>query len=133
MKRMLNIALLLTSLTGYLEWGKGMHSFLFQVEYDLLFGAAGNSDSFAHPFVLLPLIGQLMLLASVFQKTPGRFLTYAGLACLSLIMVFIFLIGIMGMNWKIALSAVPFIIVGILVLRRTRRGSKGYAVAVGER
>ena len=121
MKRALNICLLLTSLIGYLEWGKDMHSFLWQTERDLIFSTTHHSETFLHPFVLLPLCGQLLLLFTAFQKTPGRVLTYIGLACLSVIMLMILLVGLMSLNMRIALSAVPFVVVGVLVLRANRK------------
>lgn len=74
-----------------------------------------------HPFVLLPVIGQLILIVTLFQKTPSRRLTYLGLGCLSLLLVFIAFIGIIGANLKILASTLPFIITGILVVIRYRR------------
>ncbi len=121
MKRILNILLLLASLIGYLEWGGGNHAFLGQAEYELLFKKAPESATFLHPFVLVPLCGQLLLLITVFQKETKRILTFIALACLSLIMVFLFVIGLMSGNVKVALSAVPFIVIGVLVVRYNRR------------
>lgn len=118
MKRLLNIGLLLSSLLGYLEWGKDNHSFLFQVEYDLIFGTAGSTDSFLHPFILIPLLGQLALLVSAFQKKSNKALTLVGLCCLSLIMLFLFFIGLMSLNFRIALSACPFIVFSVLIVRQ---------------
>ena len=37
-------------------------------------------------------------------------------------MVFLFVIGVMSGNVKVALSAVPFIVVGVLVVRSNRKG-----------
>jgi hypothetical protein len=116
----LNICLLIASLIGYLEWGGGNSAFLFQAEYDLLFNS-GNKDSFAHPFVLIPLIGQLLLLFTVFQKEPSKVLTYIAMSCLGLLLVFMLFIGIMGMNWKMILCALPFVITSILILRNNRK------------
>ena len=33
-----------------------------------------------HPLTLLPVLGQLALVFTLFQKTPGKALTYAGIA-----------------------------------------------------
>ena len=123
-KKILSVCLLLTSLIGYLEWGKGNHNFLFQVEYSLFFSSIGTSESFLHPFILIPLIGQLILLFTVFQKMPSRILGIVGLVCLSLIMLFLFFIGLFASNIKIAISAVPFIITGIIFLRYNRKQNK---------
>jgi hypothetical protein len=51
-KVLLNIGLLLSSLIGYMEWGGGNYSFIFQVEYRLLTGAPGSTGAMMHPFVL---------------------------------------------------------------------------------
>ncbi len=121
MKKILNLCLLLSSLLGYLEWGGGQHSFLGQAEFELLFGSS-TTDNFAHPFVLIPLAGQLLLFITLFQKTPSRILTYIGLGSLSLLLLFMFAIGIMSMNFKIIASVIPFIVFGVLVIRANRRG-----------
>ncbi|MBL7712301.1 MAG: hypothetical protein JNL13_07560 [Chitinophagaceae bacterium] len=119
MKKLLNTGLLLSSLIGYLEWGTDQRSFLFQVECTLFFQPA--CDSLGHPFILLPLIGQALLLITLFQKTPSRYLSLIGLALLSLIMLFLFVIGIMSGNVLIAGSTLPFIACGIFVLRAHRK------------
>ena len=117
MKKLLNLGLILTSLIGYLEWGGGNSEFLFQIEYDLIFGALKDLNNFKHPFVLLPMLGQVLVLITLFQKTPGRTFTFIGLACMSLLMLFILLAGVLGLNPRVILSTLPFIIIGILVVR----------------
>jgi amino acid transporter len=124
MKQLLNFCLLLSSLIAYLEWGGGNSTFLFQAEYDILFGASGTKETFAHPAVLIPLAGQLALLITLFQKRPNRILTLIGLISLSLLILFIFFIGLLSLNFKMALSALPFIVVGFFVLRYNRRNRK---------
>lgn len=120
MKKILNLCVVLTSLIGYLEWGTDNSAFLGQTEYELIFGAK-SLQNMIHPFVIVPLAGQLLLLITLFQKTPSRLLSYIGLASLSLLLVFIFIIGAMTPNFKMLASTIPFIISGILVLRYNRR------------
>ena len=120
-KRILNLCLLLSSLAGYLEWSGNQHGFLFQLEYELIAKTNHNPGALLHPFVLLPLFGQLLILCSLFQKKPGRVLTLIGLACLGLLMLMILLVGILTLNSKIVASALPFIITGIFVLRYNRK------------
>lgn len=117
MKRILNTCLLLTFLIGYLEWGKGSHLFIFQGEAEVFSKALKEPFSVLHPFILIPFFGQLMLLFSIFQKIPSRFLSLAGLACLGLLMIFLFFIGVSVPNFKILGSTIPFIITGFFVLR----------------
>jgi hypothetical protein len=121
MKKLLNLCLLLTSLIGYLEWGKNEHSFLFEAEAGLFSKLLTDPMAALHPLTVLPFTGQLILLYTLFQKQPGRVLTYTGLACLSLLLVFIFIIGLLSLNISIAASAVPFIITGVLVLRHYKK------------
>ncbi len=124
MKNLLNFCLLLTSLIAYLEWGGGNSTFLFQAEYDILFGASVTKDTFAHPLILIPLLGQLALIITLFQKRPNRILTLTGLICLGLLILLIFFIGILALNFKMYMSALPFMITGFFVLRYHRRNRK---------
>jgi len=121
MKRIPNFCLLLTSLVGYLEWSGGQHGFLFQLEYVLIAKASHDPGSILHPFVLVPLSGQLIILYTLFQKMPGRVLTLVGLACLSLIILMLLLVGALALNVKIIISTVPFIITAVFVLQKNRK------------
>lgn len=120
--KILNILLILSSLIGYLEWGKDNSSFLFQVEYDVLKGLFNDFKSVAHPFTLIPLAGQILLIFTLFQKQPSKVLTYIASACLALLLGFMFAIGLMSLNIKITLSILPFFVVLILVIRNFKKG-----------
>jgi len=121
MKKLLNLLLLITSLFGYLQWGGGHHAFIWQAERDIFLRGVGHTDAMLHPFVLLPLCGQLLLLFTLVQRVPGRLPTLIGLGCLSIIMLFLLFIGIIARSPAIAFSALPFVITGVLVLRGMRR------------
>lgn len=114
--RLINIALLITSLICYLEWGGGNSGFLFQMEYEL-FKKADLKDSL-HVMVVAPLVGQLILLFTVFQKTPGRRLTAIGIGLLSVLVLMILLVGILGLNYKIFLSTIPFIVFAVFFIKK---------------
>ncbi len=117
MKKLLNFCLLISFQFGYLEWGKGNHTFIFQAEAEIISKAAGNAVSFVHPFIIIPLAGLLILLYTLFQKTPSRFLSFSGLACLSVLMLLLLFIGVMNPNFKILASTIPFFVAGFFVLR----------------
>ena len=119
-KKLLSVLLILTSLVGYLEWGGGKSSFLFQAEAELIAVALRNPGEAVHPFTLLPVLGQLMLLWTVFQKTPSRLLTYAGMAGLGLLLGLMFVIGVISTNVKILASTIPFLVVCVLTIRAHR-------------
>jgi hypothetical protein len=117
MKKRLNLLLVLSSFIGYLEWAGGNHGFLIQMEYGLLFGDQQKAENFAHPMIMMPLAGQLILIYTLFQKTPSRFLSIVGLACLSVLMLLLTFIAIADTNWRIGLSVLPFLIVSVFVIR----------------
>lgn len=121
MKKLLNLCLLLTFLIGYLEWGKNSHLFIFQAEAELFSKALDKPLEVLHPFILIPFSGQLVLLFTLFQKEPGKVLTFISLACLSLLMLLLFLIGLLEMNSKMIVFNLPFIITGIFIFRHYRK------------
>ena len=120
MKKLLNALLILFSLIVYLEWGTDSSAFLGKTEYELLF-VKRSMQNFMHPFVLVPLAGQLLLFITLFQKSPNKVLTYIGFGSLSILVFFVFLIGLFGGNFKIALSAVPFLVTGVFMIRAYRK------------
>lgn len=95
--------------------------FLFQAEQEIFSKLFQDPLSVAHPFTLLPLFGQLVLLFTLFQRSPGKVLTLIGLGCLSFLLLFMFLIGLISFNYKILFSTVPFLVVGILTIMELRR------------
>ena len=121
MKKVLNLLLVLTSLVGYLEWGKDNSAFLFQTEYEIITKLFTDPASVMHPFIVLPLVGQLLLLITLFQKEPGKILTCIGMGCIVLLLGLMFIIGIIGPDIKILLSTVPFILTSIIVVLNFRR------------
>lgn len=118
--KILNILLIITSLIGYLEWGGDNHVFLFQGESEIIIKLFTNPASVIHPFILLPLVGQILLLITLFQKSPGKILTYFSITSLGLLLGFMFVIGLLIMNFKIVLSTIPFMITAVLTIRNFR-------------
>lgn len=115
--KLLNLLLIITSLFGYLEWGGGNHSFLFQAEGEVLAKIFTDPASVLHPFTVLPIIGQLLLLITLFQKQPSKILTYAGIAGLGILLSFIFLVGALSLNFKIMLTSLPFLVLAVITIR----------------
>lgn len=109
MKRLANIGLLITSLFGYTEWGKGRSAFLYEMEYELLFRQTHLLESLTHPIVIASLSGQLILFYCVFKKDCSKTLNITGVVLLSLLMLLVLLVGILSSNIKIILSALPFL------------------------
>lgn len=119
--KILNILLIITSLFGYLEWGGGNHVFLFTGEIDIIKKLFTNPTSVIHPFTLLPFAGQILLLITLFQKTTNKILTYISISGLGLLLGFMFIVGLMSMNFKIIISTIPFLIVSILAIIHYRK------------
>lgn len=115
-KKILNLLLLVAFQFGYLEWGKDNNMFIFQAEKEIFSKAITDWRGIIHPFIIIPFIGILLLTITLFQKTPGRALTVSGLAALAILMLFILFIGILSLNYKITLSAIPFHVIAILIL-----------------
>lgn len=126
MKDKVLIVLLITaSLFGYLEWGGDNRLFLFQAEYDVFRKLLSNPGDVIHPFTLLPLLGQVCLVIALFQKSPSRMLVFTGIACVGLLLVFIFFIGVVGPNFKMLVSAVPFLVLSVVfIMGRGIRNSR---------
>ncbi len=123
--KILNLLVLLTSLIGFLEWGKTNRLFLFQAEAEIILKMVKNPSSALHPFVLLPLFGQLLLLFTLFQSKPNKTLTVIGIASLSLLLGFMVVMGALSLNLKIICSVIPFLVTVVLTVRHyTDKNSK---------
>lgn len=123
-EKALNIGLVLTSLIGYLEWGEDNHSFIFQTEGEIIAKLIQEPMSVMHPLVLIPLIGQILLIITLFQKTVSKRLTFAGIGTMAILLVLMFAIGIMGTNIKIMASTAPFIALSVYTIITHQKRSR---------
>lgn len=119
--KILNSLLIITSLLGYLEWGGNSRSFLFQAEAEIFSKLFTNPTSVLHPFTVLPMVGQVLLVVTLFQKTPSKTLTYLSIGSLGILLAFMFVIGLMSLNYKIIISTIPFIVVSVFAIRHYRK------------
>jgi hypothetical protein len=115
--KILNILLVLTSLMGYLEWGKDNKQFLFQTEAEILSKLFNDPTSVIHPFTILPLAGQILLLITLLQKSPNKILTFIGIGGIGLLLGLMFVIGLISLNFKILCSTIPFLVLGFVTIR----------------
>lgn len=113
----LHLGLVISFLTGYMEWGKDQKMFVFQAFGDILEKAIADPVNMLHPFILFPLIGFLGILYTLFQNKPSRTLTMLSIAGMGLIMLFIFFIGLFMGNVKMILFNLPFIVFLVIVVR----------------
>lgn len=114
--KILNSLLFVTSLLGYLEWAGNNHLFLFQAEGEIFSKLITDPKSVIHPFILLPIIGQVLLLITLFQKTPRKVLTYISIGSLGLLLAFMFIVGMMSLNFKIIISTIPFLVTAVYTI-----------------
>lgn len=119
-KKLINLSLILTSLIGYLEWGRGQSVLLLQAEAEMFSRALTDPAEVIHPLTLLPVLGQLALIFTLFQKTPGKALTYAGIAGIGILFALMFFIGVIDLNVRILASTLPFLIFAVLAIRQHR-------------
>lgn len=119
----INVLLIITSLFGYLEWGGGNSVFLFAAEVEIIARFFNDPGAMVHPFVLIPLLGQLLLLSALFPGTPKRAFTLIGICCIGLLLGFMFFIGAISANMKILLSTVPFLLASVLGIKYYRTSS----------
>lgn len=114
--KILNSLLLITSFFGYLEWGGGNHSFLFQGEFEVISKLFTDPVSVLHPFIILPLLGQILLFITLFQNKPSKILTFISIGGLGILLAFMFVIGLISLNPKILFSTVPFLAIAVLTI-----------------
>jgi hypothetical protein len=126
--KFLNALLIVTSLFGYLEWSGDSHMFLFQAEVEVISRMFTDIHSMIHPFTLIPMLGQLLLIITLFRKNPGKILTTMGMLCLLILLGFMFVIGLLGLNYKIALSTLPFLVVVVFTVNHYRRIKRAHAM-----
>jgi len=102
---------------GYLEWGKNNHAFIFTMEADVFLNAVHHPVTLLHPFILIPLLGQIIILYACIQKTPNKILNIIGVAGLSVLIFGLFFIGVIALNVKVICSTIPFVITSIFAVR----------------
>lgn len=102
---------------GYLEWGKDQHSFIFQTEAEIFSKLFSSPQSLLHPFILIPLFGQLLLLFTIISKKQSKAITITAIISISLLMLLLLFIGILDLKYKILFSTFPFLITAIIAFR----------------
>lgn len=118
--KLLNLGLLITSLFGFLEWGKGNEMFLFQIEWELLNKLFIDPMSVLHPFTMLPMVGQLLLAWTLTQQTVSKRLTFLGIASIGILLLLMFAIGAMSFNIQILASTIPFLVLAAWTIKHHR-------------
>ncbi len=98
----------------HLEWGGNNSDYLVAMEIKVLSGAVSGADLFLHPMILLPLLGQLMVLMALIHPHRLRMLAITGQVMLSLLVGLIFLSGLLRPHLLVAISTIPFLASSVL-------------------
>jgi hypothetical protein len=117
-------ALFISSFFVYLSWSQTSSAFLFQMEYEILAKLFRDPLSVLHPFTIIPLIGQVLLLISLLQKQPNNLLMKLGISSLLFLIGFIFIVGLLSLQLTIIISTVPFISLAVLSFLEIKRNNK---------
>ena len=87
------------------------------MEFDILQKLVVNPTSIIHPLVVLPLIGQIILLLALFKTNTHKYLVLIGIFGIFLLFAMIFIVGVLSMKFKIMFSVVPFFILALIWLK----------------
>ena len=117
--RIFLLGLILSSFLGYLEWGTDQRMLLGQIEWEILSKLFRDPVSVLHPFIVLPLAGQILLIIAVFK--PVKWLIITGISGIGLLMLLLFFIGLLGANWRVILGSLPFLFLATLTLIHWRK------------
>lgn len=94
----------------YLEWAGNNSMFVAEIQYTIFTNYKNYFDNFLHPIILLGLIAQSVIVVSIFiDKFYKKWFTWA-LTTLTLLVIFLFIIGLLSTNLKIIFSSIPFLI-----------------------
>ena len=111
------LSLWLLSFAGYLEWSD-QSAFFFQLEWKILTQVWTKPQDVLHPLTVLPIIAQFGLLWFIVMPEAHRS-KYFLIGCiwiLLLLFVFIASIALIGLNHKMILGSLPFVICAIWIL-----------------
>lgn len=93
--------------------------FVFQLEWEILFGEHNKADSFMHPAVLFPFLGELFFIFALFQSK--RWPTVVGIILCGLLVLMFLLIGILEKDIRVLLSTLPFIGLSVFYFMNTKK------------
>ncbi|MBK9012914.1 MAG: hypothetical protein IPM82_01880 [Saprospiraceae bacterium] len=116
MQKLAIFCLFVSFLFCYLEWAD-QSAFVYEVAYMLLFEKSEKASSFAHPLVLLPFLGQVLVLISLFMPKPKKWMVITGMAMMGLLVLMLLMVGLLGRNWKISLATMPFLVSAVWCVR----------------
>jgi len=109
MKRILNLALVIAFQICFLEWPPSNSMFIFQGEYLIFSIKEQLIDNLIHPIILTGLIAQLILLSGFLLPRINKMVNTLGVILLGIVVLLFFVVGLITLNYKIALSTLPYL------------------------
>jgi hypothetical protein len=116
-RRIFALLTLVSTLFGFMEWGGGNSTFVFSAEREVLRKIFENPISVFHPLIILPFVGQMILVISVIIPGINRWISISGIICAGLLFIMILLTGLFTLNVEVILSVMPFFIFSFMYLR----------------
>jgi len=121
MKRLLNLALLIAFQFCYLEWPPNNAMFIFEGEIEIFSKTESWISNFTHPIILIGFLTQIVLLLGALIPIFNRKLNTLAVLLLGILVLFFFFIGVMALNYKIALSTLPYLVLMFLYFIKYRK------------
>lgn len=128
MKQAINLALLIGFSICYLEWPPDNSMFIFMAEYEIFANQKNWVSNFTHPIIIVGLVAQLILLYCVFNKNASYKINSIGIWLLTPIVLLFFVVGLLSLNAKIALSTLPYLIMVMLYFWNRKQNKKTASV-----
>lgn len=113
------LGLFVSSFFGYLEWGN-QSQFIAEIEFNLLIKITQTVEALIHPFILLPLLGQIVLLVSFLLPKPKIWFVIIASSGIALLFLMLLLIGILNSNLKMTCCSFPFLVFYSLLITRRK-------------
>ncbi|WP_421754146.1 hypothetical protein [Croceimicrobium sp.] len=112
--RLYPLFLLLSTFLVYLEWGGAQRAFLVEMEVQLFRDLFQQPEHFAHPLILLPLFGQLLLIFLILKPQAKRLWPMLSIISIGLLLLFVLLGALLKWNPLMLLSVMPFMLISLL-------------------
>ncbi|OIN56825.1 hypothetical protein [Arsenicibacter rosenii] len=94
---------------------------MWESKWEVLRKLLSDPLSVLHPFILLPMAGQLLLLVAAFRPGTPRWLIRLATGSIDLLLYFMAIIGLFSQNRRILLSTLPFTAASVLAFRELRK------------
>lgn len=109
-RKLLNALLLICFSFCYLEWPGNNSSFFYELELTMIRKEGDLLNTLTHPLIFTGIVSQLILLFCIVYPKPLNKLNGIAILALSLLVLFILLVGLLAMNFKIIASVIPFLV-----------------------